>query len=534
MDKKQQILHLYRVEGKSQRQIAREVHVSRKTIRKYLRAYELAISKDALDGLDDYLSQKPCRKPRIEPHPVMTEALCAEIDLWLQENQHRRQIGLRKQCINNQGIHRVLLEKGYQVSYSSVCKYVWRKQKAKTAKPKEAFIKQYYNPGEECEFDWGEVKLLIDGKMVKFMMAVFALCHSEGRWAYLFRHQDNLAFMESHRNFFRDVQGVPHIMVYDNMRVAVRFEEDGKKPTDSLQRMSTFYGYRYRFCNARAGWEKGSVERSVDYVRKRAFTTRLDFDSIEEAQRYLSGICAQLNQEIGSDATMDKTTAIQADIQALLPYTGEFGCFEVDEYSVDKQSTISVRGSHYSVPDDMVGKKVLVQLYSERLRIYDTDHKLIAMHERSYQKGKWVIDINHYLTTLTRKPGAIEGSLAMRQMPKQMQELFHTHYRQNSKDFIDLLRFTNSRGFTHKDILQAAEVVRSRGAKHLTTDQLRVAMEMKDVPPTIVYTEAQQTPQFIEIELGSEDVLTQLDTMMQTPQCIHCQPQMRSAEGAKR
>ena len=40
MDKKQQILHLYRVEGKSQRQISREVHVSRKTIRKYLRECE--------------------------------------------------------------------------------------------------------------------------------------------------------------------------------------------------------------------------------------------------------------------------------------------------------------------------------------------------------------------------------------------------------------------------------------------------------------------------------------------------------------
>ena len=52
-------------------------------------------------------------------------------------------------------------------------------------------------------------------------MAVFALCHSEGRWAYLFRHQDNLAFMESHRNFFHDVHGVPRTMVYDNMKVAV-------------------------------------------------------------------------------------------------------------------------------------------------------------------------------------------------------------------------------------------------------------------------------------------------------------------------
>ena len=141
-------------------------------------------------------------------------------------------------------------------------------------------FKQYYEPGEDCEFDWGEVKLRIGDKPVTFTMAVFALCHSEGRWAYLFRHQDNLAFMESHRNFFHDVHGVPRTMVYDNMKVAVILKPDGKKPTETLLRMCAFYVFGYRFCNARAGWKKGHVERSVDYVRGRAFTTRVDFDSI--------------------------------------------------------------------------------------------------------------------------------------------------------------------------------------------------------------------------------------------------------------
>lgn len=101
-------------------------------------------------------------------------------------------------------------------------------------------------------------------------MAVFALCHSEVRWAYLFHHQDNLAFMESHLNFFHGIHGVPHTMVYDNMKVAVILKPNGKLPTSSLTLMCTFYGFNYRFCNARASWEKRHVERSVDYVR--AFT----------------------------------------------------------------------------------------------------------------------------------------------------------------------------------------------------------------------------------------------------------------------
>ena len=104
------------------------------------------------------------------------------------------------------------------------------------------------------------------------MMAVFAFPFSKGRFAYLFHRQDTLAFMESHRNFFREVNGVPRTMVYDNMRVAVVFDNKEKRPTEALRRLSVFYRFNFRYCNARAGWEKGDVERSVDYVRGRAFT----------------------------------------------------------------------------------------------------------------------------------------------------------------------------------------------------------------------------------------------------------------------
>lgn len=345
MDKKEQILHYYRVDGLSLREISRRVGLNRKTVTRYVREFEKMSLQNGEDGIERCLQQKPvypsCRKTE---RTRLTDAVCSEIDYLLEENARRRLKRLHKQCLKRQDIHRVLIEKGYDISYSSVCKYIQRRNEAKTRKPKEAFIKQYYEPGRECEFDWGEVKLYIDGKLTTFTMAVFALCHSEGRWAYLFRHQDNLAFMESHRNFFHDVHGVPHTMVYDNMKVAVILKPDGKQPTDSLTRMCTFYGFNFRFCNARAGWEKGHVERSVDYVRGRAFTTRINFDSVEAAQQWLSRICEGINRETGSVATGRKPEALRRDIDALLHFPGDFGCFDMMTCSVDKQSTICVKG----------------------------------------------------------------------------------------------------------------------------------------------------------------------------------------------
>lgn len=65
---------------------------------------------------------------------------------------------------------------------------------------------------------------------------------------------------------------------------------------------------------------------------------------------------------------------------------------------------------------------MLVQLYSEKIRIYDASHKKVAEHERSYSKGSWTLDINHYIGTLMKKPGTLKGALALRQMPEKMQE----------------------------------------------------------------------------------------------------------------
>jgi len=202
MDKKEQILHYHRIDGLSLREISRRVGLNRKTVTRYIREYEAQVSSAPEEGADMCLASRPKYPPRKVERSKLTDAVCAEIEYWLTENAKRRQTGMRKQCLKRQDIHRALIEKGFSISYSSVCKYIQQRKAEKRSKPKDVFIKQYYEPGEECEFDWGEVKLRIAGKQVTFTMAVFALCHSEGRWAYLFRHQDNLAFMESHRNFF--------------------------------------------------------------------------------------------------------------------------------------------------------------------------------------------------------------------------------------------------------------------------------------------------------------------------------------------
>ena len=216
--------------------------------------------------------------------------------------------------------------------------------------------------------------------------------------------------MESHRNFFAQVHGVPDVMVYDNMRVAIKeFVGAEKRPTDALLRLSNFYRYHYRFCNIRAGWEKGHVERSVEYVRRKAFCVNLRFNTLEDAQEQLMTTCERMNKEVGSPSTSDKQVSLAADLAALTYCSNEMGCFEWETFKVDKWSTICKKGSHYSVPDTLVGKMVEVKVYSEKLVVVYNKEKQ-AVHERIYGTPGWSVKLEHYLRTLLRKPGAVHGS----------------------------------------------------------------------------------------------------------------------------
>lgn len=108
------------------------------------------------------------------------------------------------------------------------------------------------------------------------------------------------------------------------------------------------------------------MERSVEYVRRKAFCLTDHFGDIHSAQEHLNRVCMQVNNEQGSLSTAEKTSRLEADLSSLKPFPGNLGCFEVYEYIVDKWSTISMKNVHYSVPDSLVGEKVHVKVYSEK------------------------------------------------------------------------------------------------------------------------------------------------------------------------
>ena len=328
----------------------------------------------------------------------------------------------------------------------------------KPSKSKECFIRQYHPAGEECQFDWGDVKLKIHGRNLTVRMAVFTLPHSNHRTAYLFLREHTLAFMESHRNYFHDIGRIPKRMVYDNMRVAVKvrrmWTKDDKEPTDALLSMSSFYGFDFRFCNARSGNEKGNVEESVKFVRKYVFSVRDEFDSLGEAQDYLSAGCAKLNAQSNSPATADIVSLAREDFDAMSPWTDDISCFQKVEREVTNYATISVDRANYSVPDTFTLGTVSVRVYTNKIEVLDASGKVVAEHGK-VGHGEWSIKLEHYLHTLRYKPGALKNAEALRQAPEGIRKVFRGAFADNPKDFVELLIFAKERDIVYDGIVEA-------------------------------------------------------------------------------
>ncbi len=225
--KQEIILRRYR-EGTSQRQISKSLEISRKTVSKYIKEYEQLVQsgKSSQEALGECLSSKP-RYNESGRHKIrLTQEVAALIDLMLSENQKKLLMGQAKQRLKKIDVLASLWEQGYDIGYTTVCNYITQKQKTLrvSTENKETFIRQEYPPGMSCEFDWGEVKLTIGGKLKRFQMAVFTSSYSNYRYAVLYERQDTLSFMESHVLFFSHIGGVYHEIVFREVEVVIGSE----------------------------------------------------------------------------------------------------------------------------------------------------------------------------------------------------------------------------------------------------------------------------------------------------------------------
>lgn len=435
----------------------------------------------------------------------MTEEITTIIDAYLAQNELKRLDGRTKQRLRNIDIPEILSAAGYCIGYTTVSKYI----RIKGCRLREAFIRQGYGEGSVCEFDWAEVKIWVEGTYRRYYLAAFTSAYSNYRYALLFQRQDGLAFKEPHICFFERIGGVYHQMVYHNMRVAIcRFVGKSEKvPTEGLLQLSRWYQYKWRFCNAAKGNEKGHVERSVEYIRRKTFAFEDHFESFAEAQNYLQHRVTELNSRSATNGQNSPASKLQTERAGLYTHPGRMECFSAENLRVDKYATITFGTNRYSVPDHLVGTMVFIKIYSEWLKVYDTQG-VVCEHKRCYERFAWQIDMNHYLYTLQKKPGAMAGSVALRQAPQWLQDIYAQYFTADSRAFIELLQYCQVHEISDDLLISSVERLSRQLPSQVMAEHVMALLGNQDQEVTAL--SHQPDP----IEVASMENLLELAAMM--------------------
>jgi hypothetical protein len=276
-------------------------------------------------------------------------------------------------------------------------------------------------------------------------MAVLSSPGGGFRWLYLYTNQKKAVFMDSHVKFFEMMGGCYREIVYDNMRnVVTKFiGKNEKELNDDLVKMSVYYGFRINVTNCFKANEKGHVEKSVDVVRNQIFADKWAFNSLDDAQEYAN---SQLLK-------MSETSQMEAEKKYLQPYRPPLELAVICEAKVNPSSLVSVDTVFYSVPEYLVGKRVIVKKYHNEIRIYAAN-EMVAKHKRLFGNGKMQVDIYHYLNTLRKKPGAVRNSVALKSIPR-LKAIFDTYYKNQPKKFIE--RFLENKELSIEEIIALFE-----------------------------------------------------------------------------
>ena len=394
VDQREQIRRAYFIEGKSIRQIARERHHDRRTIRKALR--------DA--GPPRYTLKAP------RPRPILGLFLAA-IDRWLEEDQQRPP----KQRHTARRIYeRLVSEFGFQGGESTVRQYV----RGRRPRKREVTIPLEHDPGE-AQADWGEAQVYLDGRLTRVQVFCLGMCYSHWPFVMAFLRQSQESFSAGHVAAFEEMGAVPRTITYDNLSLAVKRVLTGSRREEQREFVAfrSHYLFESNFCRPAEAHEKGHVENLVGYMRRNFLVPIPHVTSLEELNALLGERCrGSLGRRLrGQDRTVGE--AWEEERRHLLPLPSRpWPCCATRAARATLSCLVSFDSNRYSVPAAYAGRNVLVHAYVDRVEIAAGD-RIVASHRRCYQRGQDVLDPYHYLPVLMQKPRAFHQARAVRRYP---------------------------------------------------------------------------------------------------------------------
>jgi transposase len=378
------------VKGKSIKEIARDLKISRNTVRKILRSGETSFSYER----------------EVQPRPRLGRWK-ADLDRMLTANAEtsaRERLTLIR-------LFEELRTLGYEGGYDAVRRYARTWSREHASQTAAAFVPLSFAPGEAYQFDWSHEIVVMSGVTVTVKVAHVRLCHSRMMFCRAYPRETQEMVFDAHEHAFAFFRGACTRGIYDNMKTAVEtiFIGKDRQYNRRFLQMCSHHLVDPVACTPASGWEKGQVENQVGLVRDRFFTPRLRVKTYDELNAWLTDKCVAYAKVHPHPERPDQTVwdVFEEERPNLVPYRGRFDGFHALPASVSKTCLVRFDNNKYSVNASAVGRPVDIHAYADRIVVRQDGSS--SRNARRHGRGETIYDPWHYVPVLARKPGVLRN-----------------------------------------------------------------------------------------------------------------------------
>lgn len=282
------------------------------------------------------------------------------------------------------------------ISYSRFVEYF-----KKYRKTIDFSMRQVHKMGEKCFIDFAGLTIPIfnqsTGEVFNAQIFVSALGGSSYTFAYAVRDQSIYSWLKAHCKMFEFYGGVAEILVIDNLKAGVtktcRYDPIINK---SYQDLLEHYATTVMPARVRKPQDKSKAEIAVQIIQRAMSVFRdHNFFSIHELNQALEMIVDEINTKAFQKLEGSRKLIFAEEKKYLkaLPIDA-YEPTEWKQATVHKDYHVQYDAHYYSVPYENIGSKVEVCSNSNLVKIFK-DGKSIAVHKRSYEKGRYTTVKEH-------------------------------------------------------------------------------------------------------------------------------------------
>ena len=275
--------------------------------------------------------------------------------------------------------------------------------------PQAVIFRQEHPPGALgiCDFTHADFLVTIAGEPLQHKLFHYRLVSSG--WAYAqvtYCGESFSAFSDGLQNALRSSGGVPLEVRTDSLSAAYKNHQEADDFTARFADLISHYGFKASRNNRGVAHENGAIESPNRHIKnqiKQAILIRGDHDfaTKKDYEDFVASILNRRNRRIG-----DKFLTEQRQLQPL-PQTSSVNYSE-HLLRVSRTSTITLKRVVYTVPSRLVGSRLAVHLFDDRLELYLSGVMTLTLERIHAAQGARARSVNyqHVIASLVQKPRA--------------------------------------------------------------------------------------------------------------------------------